>query len=71
MRRLLKENGLSLFFLALFLVVLVLQAIAGHAAYNNEQLDHGAEAISLARYVTTSEFGNAVMENWQSEYLQF
>jgi hypothetical protein len=71
MRRLLKENGLSLFFLALFLIVLALQAIAGHAAYNNEQLDHGAEAISLARYVTTSEFGNAVMENWQSEYLQF
>ena len=71
MRRLLKENGLSLFFLALFVVVLVLQAIAGHAAYNNEQLDHGAEAVSLARYVTTSDFGNAVMENWQSEYLQF
>src|SRR6185295_10310888 len=36
-----------------------------------EQLDHGAEAVSLARYVTTSDFGNAVMENWQSEYLQF
>jgi len=71
MRRLLKENGLSLFFLALFVVVLVLQAIAGHAAYNTEQLDHGAEAVSLARYVTTSDFGNAVMENWQSEYLQF
>ena len=77
MRRLLKENGLSLFFLALFLVVLVLQAIAGHAAYNNEQADHAAllnerpETLSLWRYVTSSEFGNAVMENWQSEYLQF
>jgi hypothetical protein len=77
MRRLLKENGLSLFFLALFLVVLVLQAIAGHAAYNNEQVDHAAllherpETLSLGRYVTSSDFGNAVMENWQSEYLQF
>ena len=77
MRRLLKENGLSLFFLALFAVVLVLQAIAGHAAYNNEEIDHAAllqerpETLSLWRYVTTSEFGNAVMENWQSEYLQF
>ena len=77
MRRLLKENGLSLFFLALFLLVLVLQAIAGHAAYNNEQVDHAAllnerpETLSLWRYVTSSEFGNAVMENWQSEYLQF
>ena len=75
MRRLLKENGLSLFFLALFDVVLVLQAIAGHAAYNNDQVDHAAllherpETLSLWRYVTTSEFGNAVMENWQSEFL--
>jgi hypothetical protein len=77
MRRLLKENGLSLFFLALFVVVLVLQAIAGHAAYNQEEIDHAKllheqpETLSLLRYVTSSDFGNAVMENWQSEYLQF
>ena len=77
MRRLLKENGLSLFFLALFVVVLVLQAIAGHTAYNNDQVDHAAllderpETLTVWRYVTSSEFGNAVMENWQSEYLQF
>ncbi|HEU4944230.1 MAG TPA: DUF6766 family protein [Solirubrobacterales bacterium] len=34
-------------------------------------LDHGGEAISLGRYLTSSDFGQAVMENWQSEYLQF
>ena len=27
--------------------------------------------MSLGRYVVSSEFGNAVLENWQSEYLQF
>ena len=27
--------------------------------------------MPLSRYVVSSDFGNAVMENWQSEYLQF
>lgn len=33
--------------------------------------EHGGEAVSIWAYVTSSDFGNAVMENWQSEYLQF
>ena len=69
--RFLKENSLSLFFLAIFLAALVGQAIAGHSLYNQEQSDHGEPVISLWRYLSTSHFGNAVMENWQSEYLQF
>ncbi len=71
MRRFAKENSLGLVFGALFLASLVGQAIAGRLAYNQEQLDHGGEAISLGRYLTSSDFGQAVMENWQSEYLQF
>jgi Arc/MetJ-type ribon-helix-helix transcriptional regulator len=71
MRRFVRENSLTLFFGAIFLLALIGQAIAGHAAFNNEQLAHGEETVSLGRYVTSSEFGRAVMENWQSEYLQF
>jgi hypothetical protein len=71
MRRFLKENSLGLAFGTLFLVSLVGQSIAGHLAFNEEQLDHGEEAISFGRYLTSSDFGQAVMENWQSEYLQF
>ncbi len=71
MRRFVKENSLGLVFGGLFLASLVGQAIAGHLAYNQDQLDHGEEAISLGRYLTSSDFGQAVMENWQSEYLQF
>jgi hypothetical protein len=70
MRRL-RDHGLSLFFLGLFLVALVGQAIAGHAEYNNEDVAHGGEGISFGRYLFSSSFGQAVMENWQSEYLQF
>ena len=76
MRRL-RENGLSLFFLAILLAALVGQAIAGHADYNNDEVEHAQllgeepETLSLGRYVVSSSFGQAVMENWQSEYLQF
>jgi hypothetical protein len=71
MRRFVKENSLSLFFLAIFLAAVAGQAVAGHSLYNEEQLAHGGETISFGRYITSSSFGQAVMENWQSEYLQF
>jgi hypothetical protein len=77
MRRFIREQSLTLFFLTILVLALVGQAIAGHAEYNNEQVAHAqllgepAQTISLGRYVTSSEFGQAVMENWQSEYLQF
>jgi hypothetical protein len=71
MRRFVRDNSLSLFFGVLLLSALVGQAIAGHNAYNEEQLAHDGETISLGRYLTSSAFGQAVMENWQSEYLQF
>jgi hypothetical protein len=71
LRRFVRDNSLSLFFGVLLLAALVGQAIAGHDAYNEEQAAHGGEAISLGRYLTSSAFGRAVTENWQSEYLQF
>jgi hypothetical protein len=75
--RRLRENGLSLFFLASLLAALVGQAIAGHADYNNDEIEHAQlldeqpQTLSIGRYVVSSSFGQAVMENWQSEYLQF
>jgi hypothetical protein len=70
-RRVLYENGLTIAFLVLFLGSVVGQAFAGHEVFNNEQDRHHAEHVSLGRYITSSQFGVAVMENWQSEYLQF
>jgi hypothetical protein len=70
-RRVLRENGLGIFFGVLFLGALVGQAIAGHNGYNEDQITHGGQAISFGRYLTSSAFGQSVMENWQSEYLQF
>jgi uncharacterized protein DUF6766 len=69
--RFLRDNSLSIFFGLLFLATLGGEAIAGHIAYNADQAAHHDNAISLGRYLTSSNFGQAVMENWQSEYLQF
>jgi uncharacterized protein DUF6766 len=71
MRRFLRDNSLSIVFLALFLAAVIGQAIAGHAAFNEVADRHGDPHMSLARYLVSSDYGAAVMENWQSEYLQF
>ena len=71
MRRWIRDHSLSLFFLIIFLAALVGQAIAGHILHNEEAMAHNEETISLWRYIRSSDFGNAVMENWKSEYLQF
>ncbi|MGY1634288.1 DUF6766 family protein [Geodermatophilus sp. SYSU D01186] len=67
----LRANALSLVFGALFLVTLVGQAISGTADFNAQQVTDGLPTVSFLDYVTSSSFGVDVMENWQSEYLQF
>jgi hypothetical protein len=69
--RWLREQSLSLFFLGLFLATLTGQSVAGQRVYNAEQLAHDGEPVGYARYVVSSHFGEAVIENWQSEWLQF
>jgi hypothetical protein len=71
MRAFIRNNSLSLVFLGLFLTALVLQSIAGLADFNEDQVRHGDPHMSYGRYLVSSEFATAVMENWQSEYLQF
>jgi hypothetical protein len=69
--RFLRENSLSIVFLVIFLLSLAGQALVGHGLFNQDQLLHHGDPISLGRYLTTSQFAADVAENWQSEYLQF
>ena len=71
MRRFVRDNALTLFFLALMVAALVGQALSGHAEFNRQQLAQGGHPISLSAYVTSSDYAVDVAENWQSEYLQF
>src|SRR5215210_8808188 len=71
MRGFFRDNALSLFFLVLLLASVLGQSFAGQHDYNAEQVEHGAQAVSWSRYMASSDFWSAVMENWQSEFLQF
>jgi hypothetical protein len=70
-RAFLRDNSLSIFFLLLFLAALVGQSIAGWLDFNDEARAHASTTYSYGRYVLSSAFGQAMLENWQSEYLQF
>jgi len=67
----LRTSSLSLFFFAIFAITTLFQSIAGLHAYNEEAVQHESQPISWSEYVVHPEFGAAVIENWQSEWLQF
>jgi uncharacterized protein DUF6766 len=71
MRRFLRENSLSLVFFAFFVFAVAGQGFAGWHDFNDQATAHHEPTIALGRYLTSSSFGNALLENWQSEYLQF
>jgi hypothetical protein len=63
------ENSLSLALFALFFLSFALHARGGQLAYNQEQVEHGGQAVTLAGYLYTSQFWFESFQNWQSEFL--
>ena len=70
MRKILRENGLSIVFTVFFLLFLVGQAVAGLYQYNEEQQEHGQPTVDFMGYLGSAHFLEATMENWESEFLQ-
>jgi hypothetical protein len=70
MKRILRDNGLSIVVLALFLVFWTGQALSGHAHHNEELRTKGLPTIAFSDYVRSGHFISATMENWESEFLQ-
>jgi hypothetical protein len=66
----LREYGLSITLLGLFLIIQVGLSLVGQRQYNHEQTDHGQPAVSYFEYVRGPAFLEATMENWESEFLQ-
>jgi hypothetical protein len=66
----LKENGLSIVLVALFVVSLGGQTLTGWKEMNDEAREHGAPTVSLGGYFSTGHFWEATGENWESEFLQ-
>lgn len=64
------RNGLSIFFILIFLVTLLAQALTGWKVFNESQSDNELAAISFWAYLGTGHFMSATFENFESEFLQ-
>ena len=56
--------------LSLFMLCFLGQLLAGRAAHNEEQQQHGEPTISVLEYLRSPDFLEASAENWESEFLQ-
>jgi hypothetical protein len=70
MKRILRDNGLSICLGGLFLAFWIAQSAAGLAEYNEDRAEHGRAAIDYGSYLTSGHFIEATFENWESEFLQ-
>ena len=70
MRRALRENGLSIVLLSLFLLFWLGQSVAGHRDYNSDQQEHNQPEVGYGRYLGSAHFWEATAENWESEFFQ-
>lgn len=70
MRKWVKEHGLLLANIALFVIFFGGMVLSGAADYSEDQLSHGESAVTVLEYLGTGAFLEATFENWESEFLQ-
>lgn len=70
MKRFWKNNSLSIVLFAAFFVCLFGQIVTGYQVYNEDRQEHQQPTVSVPTYLTSGHFGEAVFENWESEFLQ-
>ncbi len=63
------ENSLSLALIFLFAGSFIMHGVAGAAAHNQEQAEHGGEQLSTLEFMESSTFWFESFQNWQSEFL--
>ncbi|MGI5270143.1 DUF6766 family protein [Nonomuraea sp. CA-218870] len=63
------SNSLGLTMGAIFLLSWGAQSVAGQAAYNAERLADLRDPVGWGSYVTSPDFWNRSLQNWQSELL--
>jgi len=70
MKDFLRNNGLCICFLALFIAALIGQTIFGFEEHNKELIEEGSTVINLSAYLISGHFIQSTFENWESEFLQ-
>ena len=69
-RRWVREHALLIVCFAIFLACLAGMVASGFQVANDEQATHGGSDLTLAAYLRSGEFIEALFENWESEFLQ-
>jgi hypothetical protein len=70
LRRVLRENGLTIALLVAALVCIAAQCFTGFRVHQDELAQHGAAPIGFLAYLGGAHFWEALTENWESEFLQ-
>ena len=70
LKRVVRDNGLTIVCGLLFAVFAFGQGVTGHREYNADQRAHHEKVISYGDYLGTGHFWEGLTENWESEYLQ-
>ncbi|MCV3241774.1 DUF6766 family protein [Mesorhizobium sp. ZC-5] len=70
MKRFVRNNGLTIVLVAMFLLSVLGMIWSGHAAHNDDLREHGSPASGLLAYLASGSFLSALFENWESEFLQ-
>ena len=70
MKKFWHNNSLSIVLFAAFIVCLLGQTITGYEVKNDDLKEHSQPALSMSQYLLSGHFGEAVFENWESEFLQ-
>jgi hypothetical protein len=69
-RHFLRDNGLTIVLMAIFLATLAGTIGTGWLTYQDELQMHGQQPLSLLQYLASAHLISAVFENWESEFLQ-
>ena len=70
MKKFLRNNGLSITFLLLFVFSLIGQIFTGLNEHNKEVTEEGGQPIAVGQYLFSGHFLQSTFENWESEFLQ-
>ena len=70
MKKVFRNNGLSIVFFLLFLISILGQAVTGLKQHNEEMLEEGGQQLHIGQYLRSGHFLQATFENWESEFLQ-
>ncbi|NQX03662.1 hypothetical protein HQQ82_02490 [Rathayibacter sp. VKM Ac-2856] len=69
LRRWLYSHSLLLVMGTVFVGSWLAQSVAGHVAYDEQQLTDLSAPLSWGEYLACSDFWNRTLQNWQSEFL--